>query len=72
VLGSCTTLLIVLILTGKLRLSVAAGLLDAVSKVGAYFVHERIWDRITFGREWRGAGESTSLRSANGDDPPVA
>jgi uncharacterized membrane protein len=51
VLGSATTGLIFYVLTGKGGLSVGAGILDVVLKIGVYFVHERVWDRINFGRE---------------------
>ena len=50
ILGSATTALIFFILTGKLTLSVEAGALDMVLKIGVYFVHERIWNHIQFGR----------------------
>jgi adenylylsulfate kinase len=50
-LGSATTGLIFYILTGKAGLSVGAGALDVVLKIGVYFLHERLWDRIHFGRE---------------------
>jgi uncharacterized membrane protein len=50
ILGSAVTGLIVFVLTGRGGLSVGAGALDIVLKIGAYFVHERIWDRIEFGR----------------------
>ncbi len=50
ILGSATTGLIFYILTGKGGLSVGAGILDVVLKIGVYFVHERIWDRIQYGR----------------------
>jgi adenylylsulfate kinase len=50
ILGSAVTGLIVFVLTGRGGLSVGAGALDIVLKIGAYFVHERIWDRIDFGR----------------------
>jgi len=49
-LGSAVTALILFILTGKGELSMIGGALDMVLKVAAYFVHERIWDRIDFGR----------------------
>jgi len=49
-LGSATTALIVLILTGRPTLSLGAGALDVVLKIGAYFLHERIWAHINFGR----------------------
>ncbi len=50
ILGSSTTALIFFVLTGKGSLSVGAGLLDMVLKIGVYFVHERIWNHINFGR----------------------
>jgi uncharacterized membrane protein len=49
-LGSATTGLIFFILTGQGKLSLGAGALDVVLKIGAYFVHERIWNHIEFGR----------------------
>jgi uncharacterized membrane protein len=49
-LGSACTSLIFFVLTGKPALSLGAGALDVVLKIGAYFVHERIWAHINFGR----------------------
>ncbi len=49
-LGSSVTALIVFVLTGKGTLSLGAGALDVVLKIGAYFIHERIWERISYGR----------------------
>jgi len=50
ILGSSTTALIFYVLTGKGSLSIGAGALDMVLKIGVYFVHERIWNHINFGR----------------------
>jgi uncharacterized membrane protein len=50
ILGSTTTALIFYFLTGKGSLSLGAGVLDMVLKIGAYFIHERIWNHINFGR----------------------
>jgi uncharacterized membrane protein len=50
IVGSAVTALIFFALTGKGTLSVGAGALDVVLKIGAYFVHERLWDHISFGR----------------------
>jgi uncharacterized membrane protein len=50
ILGSSATALIVFILTGRAGSSALAGVLDMVIKVAIYYVHERIWDRINFGR----------------------
>jgi len=50
VLGSSCTGLIAFLLTGRAALFFEAGALDVVLKIGAYFVHERLWNRISFGR----------------------
>jgi adenylylsulfate kinase len=50
ILGSATTGFIFYVLTGKGTLSVGAGILDVVLKIGVYFLHERLWDKIHFGR----------------------
>jgi uncharacterized membrane protein len=49
-LGSSVTGLIFFALTGKGSLSVGAGALDMCVKIFAYFVHERLWNHIGFGR----------------------
>ena len=70
VLGSVATMLLVLIFTKRLALSLAVGGIEFVSKIGLFWFHERIWDRLRFGkREIRpaviwltglsGAGKST-------------
>jgi uncharacterized membrane protein len=54
VLGSSGTALVVLILTGgNVRISVGAGALDMLLKIALYFVHERLWNHIPYGRPKR-------------------
>jgi uncharacterized membrane protein len=50
-LGSASTALIVYAVSGKLTLSVGAGAADAVVKITLYFLHERIWNHIPYGRD---------------------
>ena len=50
ILGSATTALIFYVLTRQGSLSLGAGGLDMVLKIGVYFVHERVWNHINFGR----------------------
>ena len=50
ILGSAVTALIFYVLTDKASLSLGAGLLDMVLKIGVYFIHERIWNHINYGR----------------------
>jgi len=49
-LGSSVTGLIVFAITGKGSVSVIGGAADMVLKIGAYFLHERLWNHIDFGR----------------------
>jgi uncharacterized membrane protein len=49
-LGSSVTSLILYAVTGKGAISLLGGAADAVLKIVAYFVHERIWDHISYGR----------------------
>ncbi len=52
-LGSLCTALIFFALTGKPVVSLGAGALDIVVKLGLYFLHERIWNHIEYGRAKR-------------------
>lgn len=49
--GSLVTVLIVVAFSGKLNLAVGVGIADLVMKVFTYFLHERLWDRISYGRK---------------------
>lgn len=49
-LGSSLTGLILYAITGKGTISAIGGAADMVLKIAAYFIHERIWNRIGFGR----------------------
>lgn len=48
-IATATTMIVVWLVTGKLELAAAIGMLDTVLKLGEYYVHERIWARIRFG-----------------------
>jgi adenylylsulfate kinase len=44
------TAIFVYFLTGSLKIALFAGGLDVVVKLGIYYVHERVWDRIAAGK----------------------
>jgi adenylylsulfate kinase len=50
IFGSLSTALIFYVLIGDAKLALGAGLLDTVVKVLLYFLHERMWNHIDFGR----------------------
>jgi uncharacterized membrane protein len=48
--GSLGTTAICYAVTGKLGVSLGAGAADVVLKLALYFMHERVWSHIDFGR----------------------
>lgn len=51
IFGSLSTGLLFLLLSGDWRLSLGAGALDSLIKTALYFLHERAWNSIDFGRQ---------------------
>ena len=50
-LGTIDTMLISWLITGKLVLAVSIGATELITKTLLYYVHERVWNRIKFGRK---------------------
>jgi uncharacterized membrane protein len=48
--GTLTSFIVVYALTGNESLSVLISFWETVLKVGVYYWHERIWDKISWGR----------------------
>jgi adenylylsulfate kinase len=49
--GTTTTVVIVYLFFGRLDLAIAAGLIETVSKVFLYYIHEKIWQRVRWGKK---------------------
>jgi adenylylsulfate kinase len=47
--ASVTTMLIVFIMTGNLALVAGVGFADVTLKVLFYYIHERLWGRVSWG-----------------------
>jgi len=50
VVGSLSTVGLIYLLTGNMKLSIGGGLLDSGVKIVLYFFHERVWAKIPMGR----------------------
>ena len=50
IMGATFTATVVWFFTDKFGLAAAVGILDTVLKLGAYYIHERVWNRIRFGQ----------------------
>ncbi|WP_026837606.1 DUF2061 domain-containing protein [Gillisia sp. JM1] len=51
VVGTIDTIVISWILTGEMKTALAIGSVELVTKMLLYFGHERIWDKINYGRQ---------------------
>jgi adenylylsulfate kinase len=51
VTGTVATTALVFLFTRKFALSLMVGVVEFVSKIGMFWLHERAWDRLRFGRE---------------------
>ena len=51
ILATVITSVLVLVITGKGELAATVGLADTSIKFFVYFGHERLWNRINYGRE---------------------
>jgi len=49
-LGSFSTAALVFLFTGSWKMSVSAAALDSIIKICLYFLHERLWNHIYYGR----------------------
>ncbi|MEA1920611.1 MAG: adenylyl-sulfate kinase [Campylobacterota bacterium] len=51
ILATSTTIIIVYIFFGRLDLAIAAGMIETVLKIALYWLHERAWFKIHWGRK---------------------
>jgi uncharacterized membrane protein len=49
-IGTLDTIIISVFITGKLDLAIAIGGVEVFTKMALYYLHERTWNRIKFGR----------------------
>ncbi|MCF7973383.1 MAG: DUF2061 domain-containing protein [Phycisphaerae bacterium] len=50
-MGTAVTFAVAWTVSGSVEKALGIGLLDTVVKLGAYYGHERVWDRIALGKE---------------------
>jgi adenylylsulfate kinase len=49
--ATITTAVLVFIFTGKFALAITIGLLEVFAKMALYFIHERFWQKIRYGKK---------------------
>jgi uncharacterized membrane protein len=48
--GTLATILISLLISGRIKVALSIGIVELFTKIGLYYLHERAWNRIPFGR----------------------
>jgi uncharacterized membrane protein len=48
--GTFDTILISWLITREVKFALSIGFVELFTKIFLYYVHERIWDRLSFGR----------------------
>ena len=51
VVATLLTGVVTFVVTGRVDLAVTVGLGDSIAKFFTYYLHERMWSKIRFGRE---------------------
>jgi adenylylsulfate kinase len=51
IIATLTTMVLVFIFTRKLSLMLGVGALDVILKMMFYYLHERAWNKIKYGRK---------------------
>jgi len=69
-LGTAGTSAIVLLFTGRWELALSIGGVEGVAKIGLYFLHERLWDRVAFGSRGRHPGPDERPHDEPNRPPP--
>jgi len=50
--ATCDTILLSWIFTGQITSALKIGLTEVFTKIGLFYLHERIWDKLSFGRSY--------------------
>jgi uncharacterized membrane protein len=48
--GTLDTMVISFVITGRIRLALSIGFVELFTKIGLYYLHERVWNRIAAGK----------------------
>ena len=59
--GSLDTLIISFLITGRLKWALTISGVELFTKIGLYYAHERVWEKLPFGRVQETARDKTNF-----------
>ncbi len=71
VIATLTTMTIVFLFTKRIILSLGVGLAEVVAKITFFYLHERIWNRISWGRRKHPLSELAVKRELEPEDMEI-
>jgi len=51
--GTLDTMIISFLITGRLKWAISIGFVELFTKTVLYYLHERVWNRITLGKKFK-------------------
>jgi len=57
--GTIDTIIVSFLISGKIKVALSIGFVELFTKITLYYFHERLWNRIKFGRNKITAPEYT-------------
>jgi uncharacterized membrane protein len=48
--GTLDTIVVSFVISGRLKIALSIGFVELFTKIALYYLHERAWNRIPFGR----------------------
>lgn len=69
--ATLTTIILVYILGGNLMLALSVGFIEVFAKLLIYYLHERLWDNISMGKEYHPLSKINVKKSLNLDDETI-
>ena len=49
--GTIATVVTVILFTGEIKLAATIGGVEFLAKIGLFYIHERIWDKVSLGKK---------------------
>ncbi|MBN1787803.1 MAG: DUF2061 domain-containing protein [Sedimentisphaerales bacterium] len=49
--GTFVTMAVAWLVVGQVGIAAKIGIVDTIFKIGVFYIHERVWNRVNFGKQ---------------------
>jgi len=68
IIATMTTMILVYIFTKELFVSIGVGVFEVIAKITFYYIHERIWHKVDWGKKKHPLADIPVTRELNPED----